>query len=69
MNTTFHLGEILIATLASVALALGLDWLLLCAAFRAMSGALSPSHVRRALVPVRIHEEAAQMSSARRRAA
>jgi len=69
MNTTLHLSEILVATLASVALALGLDWLLLCAAIRAMSGAIAASRFRRVPVPVHVHEEAAQMNLPRRRAA
>jgi len=41
MNTTAQLGSILAGALASLAFALGLDWLLLCAAFQAMSSALS----------------------------
>jgi hypothetical protein len=40
MSATVHLSSLLAATLASLAFALGLDWLLLCAAFQAMSSAL-----------------------------
>jgi hypothetical protein len=53
MTTTVNLSSLLAATLASAAFALGLDWLLLCAAFQAMSRALSRAHSRRALADSR----------------
>jgi hypothetical protein len=39
MNTTLQLGQLAVATLASAAVALGIDWALLCAAFRLMKSA------------------------------
>lgn len=39
MNPTLQISQLAVATLASAALALGIDWVLLCAAFRLMSSA------------------------------
>lgn len=69
MTATLHFSEILLATLASAALALGIDWLLLCAAFRAMSSAPYAWHTRRALAAVQISADAQPVSAPRRRAA
>ena len=44
MNSTLQFSQLAVATLASSALALGIDWVLLCAAFRLMSSA--PAHWR-----------------------
>jgi hypothetical protein len=69
MNATVQLSEIVLATLASAALALGIDWLLLCAAFRAMSNAPYAWRMRHALAPAPISADAPRMSSPQRRAA
>ncbi len=68
MNTTLQLGQMAVATLASAALALGIDWALLCAAFRVIGSAPAQWRGNRPLVPVHVtarpHEEAPQKRAA-----
>ncbi len=68
MNTTLQFGQMVVATVASAALALGIDWALLCAAFRVMRGAPAQWRGNRPLAPVhvtaRLHEATPQKRAA-----
>ncbi len=68
MNTTLQFGQMVVATVASAALALGIDWALLCAAFRVMRSAPAQWRGNRPLAPVHVtaspHEEAPQKRAA-----
>lgn len=54
MNTTLQFGQIVAATVASTALALGIDWVLLCAAFRLMRSAPAQWRVSRSPAPAHV---------------
>ncbi len=54
MNATVQIGQLVVAALASAALALGIDWALLCAAFRLMSSAPAQWRGERSLAPVNV---------------
>lgn len=54
MNTMLQFGQMVVATLVSTALALGIDWVLLCVAFRLMSSAPSQWRGNRSLAPVHV---------------
>ena len=68
MNTTLQFGQMVVATLASTALALGIDWMLLCAAFRLMGSAHAQWRGNRPLAPVCVtappHDAAPQKRAA-----
>ncbi len=68
MNTTLQFSQLAAATLASAALALGIDWVLLCAAFRLMSSAPSQWRANRLAAPVAVTAPPRE-GTARRRAA
>lgn len=68
MNTMLQFGQMVVATLASTALALGIDWVLLCAAFRLMSSAPSQWRGNRPLAPVHVAARSNEAASQKRAA-
>lgn len=68
MNTTLQFSQIVVATLASAALAMGIDWALLCVAFRLMCSAPANWRASRSPAAVRVtahaHEETPQKRAA-----
>jgi hypothetical protein len=68
MNTTLQFGQMLVATLASTALALGIDWVLLCAAFRLMGSAPAQWRGNRPLALVHVTARSNEAASQKRAA-
>jgi hypothetical protein len=68
VNTTLQFGQMVVATLASMALALGIDWVLLCAAFRLMGSAPAQWRGNRPLARVHVAARSKEAASQKRAA-